>query len=438
MPATTPVLRRPSATSLRLFVLAAATFVFVSTETQPIALLSEMSRGLHRSESTIGLLMTAYAGLAALTAIPLTIFASRIPRRPLVIGTVAMLVASQLAFALAPSYGIALCARLVGALAHGVFWSVIAQVAANLVSRERMGRATAAVFAGNSVALVAGTPLVSALGALLGWRAAVGVMGAIAALVVAGMWRVLPPLASGEAHLDRRQILTGAFKLPRLLVVCGVTVLAALGQFVAFTYLAPIVRQHTGLTGTGLSAVLLAYGAAGVAGVAAVGAVTDRRPRAALVVCMGAVVAALALISATGRSTPVMVLATMAWGAGFTALPICLQSAVLRVAPRVPDTGSALYVVAFQIGIGGGALVGAGLLGSGHLASIPVVALALIGAGSVIAAVSGSTFAQDPYSGGGPRAVMRRRRDAHRPDQFCSPRATAKQASQRGHGGFQG
>jgi predicted MFS family arabinose efflux permease len=149
-------------------------------------------------------------------------------------------------------------------------------------------------------------------------------------------------------------------------------------------------------------------------------------------------VAALALISVTGHSTPLMVLATMAWGAGFTALPICLQSAVLRVAPRVPDTASALYVVAFQIGIGGGALVGATLLGSGHLASIPVVALALIGAGSVIAAVSGSTFAQDPYSGGGPRAVMRRRRHGRRPDQFCSPRATAKQASQRGHGGFQG
>ena len=67
-----------------------------------------------------------------------------------------MLVVSQTAFALAPSYGVVLVARLVGALAHGVFWSVIAQVAANLVSRDRMGRATAAVFAGNSVALVAG------------------------------------------------------------------------------------------------------------------------------------------------------------------------------------------------------------------------------------------------------------------------------------------
>jgi predicted MFS family arabinose efflux permease len=316
---------------------------------------------------------------------------------------------------------------------------VIAQVAAGLVSRDKMGRATAAVFAGNSVALVAGTPLVSVLGALLGWRAAVGVMGAIAALVVVAMWRVLPEIASGEAHLNRREILTGAFRVPRLLVVCAVTVLAALGQFVAFTYLAPIVRQHTGLTGTGLSAILLAYGAAGVAGVAAVGAITDRRPRAAMIGCMSGVVAALALISLAGHSIPVMVIAALAWGAGFTALPICLQGAVLRVAPGTPDTASALYVVAFQIGIGGGALIGAALLAGGHLGSIPAVALALIGAGSAIAALSGVTFAREPYAADGPGAVARRRRDGdEHPDQFSSPRATAMQASHRGQGGFQG
>jgi predicted MFS family arabinose efflux permease len=403
-------LRRPSATALQLSVLAAATFVFVTTETQPIALLTPMAHGLDVSESSVGLLMTAYAGIAALTAIPLTIFASRIPRRGLVIATVSMLVVSQIGLALAPSYAIALGARLVGALAHGVFWSVIARVAATLVSRDRLGRATAIVFAGNSVALVAGTPLVSALGALLGWRAAVVCIGAIAATVVAAMWRVLPAIPSGEAHLGRREILTGAFRRPRLLVVCAVTVLVALGQFVAFTYLAPIVRAHTGLTGTGLSAVLLAYGAAGVAGVAAVGAIADRRPRTAMLSCCGAVVVGLALIALVGHSTPVMIVATLAWGAGFTALPICLQNAVLRVAPRMPDTASALYVVAFQIGIGGGALIGAGLLGAGALASIPVVALVLIGAGSVIAVVSGQTFARDPDGLGAPGPISSARR----------------------------
>ena len=91
-----------------------------------MALIIPMARGLSVSESKVGLLMSAYAAAAALTAIPLTVLATRIPRRPLVIATVALLVVSQLILALAPDYDVALGARVLGALAHGVFWSVVA------------------------------------------------------------------------------------------------------------------------------------------------------------------------------------------------------------------------------------------------------------------------------------------------------------------------
>ncbi len=393
--------RRPAPVSLQLASLAAATFVFVTSETQPVALLGPMASGLHTSEGAIGLLLTAYAALAALTAIPLTIFASRVPRRRLLIAMVAMLVVSQLAYALAPSYGFVLAARLIGALAHGVFWSIVARVAASLVAPDRVARATALVFVGNSLALVVGIPLVSAAGAVIGWRAAVAGVGAAAALAVGAMAATLPEVASGEAHLDRRRILGDALRRPRLLILCAVTTLIVLGQFTAYTYVAPIVRAHSGLTGTGLSAVLLAYGAAGIAAVGAVGAIADRRPRLAVLSCCAAIVTALAALSVGGSSTALTIAAVLAWGAGFTALPICLQSTVLHVAAPIPDTASAVYVVAFQIGIGGGALLGALLLGgSGRVGILPVVGLSLITTGSILAAAARDTFS-DLGGGGG-------------------------------------
>jgi predicted MFS family arabinose efflux permease len=180
-----------------------------------------------------------------------------------------------------------------------------------------------------------------------------------------------------------------------------VTTLIVLGQFTAYTYIAPIVRAHSGLTGTGLSAVLLAYGAAGIAAVGAVGAIADRRPRLAVLSCCAAIVAALSALSVGGSSTALTIAAVLAWGAGFTALPICLQSTVLRVAAPIPDTASALYVVAFQVGIGGGALLGALLLGgSRQLGMLPVVGLSLITAGSLLAAAARDTFS-DLGKGGG-------------------------------------
>ncbi len=389
-------LRRPSPMTVQLFVLAAACFTFVTTETQPVALLVPMARGLHESESTIGLLMTAYAGVAALSAIPLTVLASHVPRRRLVIITVATLVVSQLVLGIAPNYGTALGARLVGALAHGVYWAVLAQIIASLVPRERVGRATAAVLAGNSLALVAGTPLVSALGALVGWRAAVDVMGVCALAVVITMGFVIPNVPAASAISDgRRAVLARAARHRGVLIVCSITVFLAFGQFVAFTYLAPLVRAHTGLTGTGVSAMLLAYGAAGVIGVVLVGRIADRHPRRALMLCCAGLVTGLALIAGIPHGTLVLVLAILVWGAGFTALPICLQSAVLRVAPEIPDTASAIYVVAFQIGIGGGSLAGAGLLGAHELSAIPDVTLAVFIAGSLLAALARATFAAD-------------------------------------------
>jgi predicted MFS family arabinose efflux permease len=56
-------------------------------------------------------------------------------------------------------------------------------------------------------------------------------------------------------------------------------------------------------------------------------------------------------------------------------------TAVLRVAPRSADTASALFVVAFQIGIGGGALVGSVLVDAGLLAGLCVTGAALATAG---------------------------------------------------------
>jgi predicted MFS family arabinose efflux permease len=101
-----------------------------------------------------------------------------------------------------------------------------------------------------------------------------------------------------------------------------------------------------------------------------------------------------------------MIIAVVLWGAGFTALPISLQAAVLRVAPEMPDTASSLYVVAFQIGIGGGALAGSALLGAGALGLIPDLAL-FIG-GSLLAATARATFGGEPDDGRPRSAGVRR------------------------------
>ena len=197
------------------------------------------------------------------------------------------------------------------------------------------------------------------------------------------------PLAAGPA--GRSGVRAGLAGVPAalrsgpLLAVCVVTMVVVTGHFAAYTYITALVRRDAGLSGLGLSAVLFGYGAAGIGGIVLAGRITDRWPRRSTAACVAGLVVALAALATVAHgSTAGTVAAVIVWGAGFTALPVALQAAVLRVAPRSADTASALYVVAFQIGIGGGALAGSLLVNAGLLALLPLVALVMVAAGLLI------------------------------------------------------
>src|ERR1700730_15149295 len=364
-----------------LAALATAAFVYVTAETLPVGLLPQLAAGLHVRPGAIGLLVTVYAAAAGFTAVPLTAWTSHRPRRQVVLAAVLLLALSQFVIALAPDYAVVAGARVVCAFAHGVFWSVLAPVAARLVGPERAGRATAVVFTGNSLALVLGTPLATALGQVMGWRAATAAVGVAAALSAIALRTALPPLPSDAPAGDLRArvvAIPAALRSLSLFAVCAVTVLVVIGHFTAYTYIAALTRRDAGLSGLALAMVLLAYGVAGVGGLGITGWVTDRWPRLAAAGCAATLTLALAALSTISYgSAGLTVAAVVLWGAAFTAIPVAMQSAVLRVAPQSADTASALYVVAFQIGIGGGALAGSILVDAGWLAGLPVVGMAL-------------------------------------------------------------
>jgi predicted MFS family arabinose efflux permease len=364
-----------------LAVLGASAFCYVTAETIPVGLLPQIARGLSVDEADVGLLLTSYAVVAGLSTIPLTALTMRIPRHVLIAVTVAIFAVSQAAAAFAPTFAVLVLARLICALAHGVFWSVIGPVAARLAPPGHAGRATALVFGGNSLAIVLGVPLGTALGQWLGWRVAIGALAVGGALSVLALLRVLPKLPPLPHDLNTRpgaqlRASITIVRDRRVALLCAVTAILVIGHFAAYTYIAPLVRRDAGLQGFGLSALLLGYGATGLLANFLVGRHVDRRPGPLLTGLLAVLTGSVALLAPVLGTVPTVV-ATLLWGGAFTAIPVCLAATVLRVAPRARDAASALYVVAFQIGIGGGAFIGERFVRGDHLGGLPVLAAAL-------------------------------------------------------------
>lgn len=158
-----------------------------------------------------------------------------------------------------------------------------------------------------------------------------------------------------------------------------------LGLFTFYTYITVYLRD-AGIPQSLDGAVLLVYGAFGVAGTLLLGKAYDRRPQLSLFGALTALLVALLALTALAGTGPAasVVVAIAVLGAGAVSLPVALQTIVLAQAGEDADPASSLYVSAFNLGIGGGALVGALVLSSSP-AALPATALAISTVGTLIA-----------------------------------------------------
>ena len=180
-------------------------------------------------------------------------------------------------------------------------------------------------------------------------------------------------------------------------MICIATFLAVLGHFIAYTYFSLLVDRGVGSIGTTLTLMLLIYGLCGVAGIWIVGKTFDRWPRRSTIGALTAVTVALAVLWTTLQSAPgslavVAVLAIGLWGLAFTTVPVCLQSSVLNTPRADPDRASAFYVVAFQLAIATGALIGGVIIDRSSIAVVTATSALLVAAALLTVVLARTSF----------------------------------------------
>ncbi|MBW4043341.1 MAG: MFS transporter [Acidobacteria bacterium] len=349
-----------------------ATFVAITTEIVPVGLLPQLSRAFSVSEAATGLLVTVYAGLVAVLAIPLTRLTGRVARKPLLLATIVLYSVGNAMIAIAPSFAVVCVGRAVGGVAHALFFSVLSAYAAALVPPKVQGRALAIAASGASLGYVLGVPLITSIGAALDWRAAFGALalGGVLSVLVTGasLPRVAIAGAPDEEVRGPRSALIGA---------ATVNAVAFFGHYALYTYVSSVLLR-SGVAEGAIGAALFLFGATGVIGLWLAGLVIDRWPRAgflgALVLATVSIGGLLVLQSSTGGA----VTAVSLWLVGFGAIPVFCTAACLRARSLSPDLSSAVNNSASNVGIGLGAAAGGAVLASSGIPAVVVLAAAAL------------------------------------------------------------
>jgi predicted MFS family arabinose efflux permease len=258
-----------------LYTLALGTFAVGTEGFMIAAILPSIARSLSTTVQAAGQLVTIFALTYALSSPILTALTAAWPRRRLLMLSLAGFVAANLIAAAAPGYWSLAAARILLALAAGLYVPNANAVASALAPVAYRGRALAIVNGGITVAVALGVPAGAFVGAHFGWRATfIGVAG-LSAVALSVLAIKLPhEIAAGmPAGLKERLAVVA---MPSVFPTLITTTVWATGVYVVYTYVSPFLASAAGLSPEKAGLVLTLLGICAVGGVTFGGHANDR------------------------------------------------------------------------------------------------------------------------------------------------------------------
>lgn len=345
----------------------------------PAGMLTVLADGLHVGIREIGLLVTFGAVILCFGSPLVAWLTTRIDRRTLLVGTLAIMAFGQAAMAFAPNYSVVLALRLAMLAVAAVFTPQAASTIGLLVLEKDRSGAISFVFVGWSLAVAGGLPLIALISAYAGWRGGFA-FSAFASLVpcILLLFALPRDLRGPPLSLHSFYVLAGNRKVILLLLI---TILSIAGQFTVFVYIAPLLQRLAGASHQTVGLMFALYGVAAFFGnVIATRIVGRFGGWLTSGIFIAGSLCGLALWSLGAGLLPLMGAGIALLGLGFASTNSMQQARLVQAAPDLSSASVALNTSGVYVGqaigswIGGvmyalGLLHGIGFVGGGFAAA---------------------------------------------------------------------
>jgi DHA1 family purine base/nucleoside efflux pump-like MFS transporter len=342
----------------------------IGTEGFMIApLMPKMASDFGMSIFAVAALVVVFTLALSLSSPVTTVLSARLNRRDTLLLAIVVFTAANVAAALSTGFAGLLVARIVMAIAAGLYVPNANALAGTLAGPARRGRALAIVSGGMTIAIALGLPLGAIVGHAWGWRAtflAVAAMGATACIgILAGVSRHDGGAAAVASIADR----IGVVKQPQVRRLLAVTLLWSVGAYTSYPFIASYLHAVLRYDEAGISATVTLWGVFAALGVLTGGVLNDRLGadrvvRVALVLLTAAfwTIAAATTLAPALAQWPVLV-AVAVWGFSVWAFFPAQMARLIGAGEAVQaPVALSLNTSTMYLGFSVGSAVGAGIL----------------------------------------------------------------------------
>ncbi|MGB3070248.1 MAG: MFS transporter [Ottowia sp.] len=361
--------------------LALGTFA-IGTEGFMIApLLSTMAADFQMTVPEVALLVVVFTLTMALSSPVSTVLTARLKRRSTLLFAMTIFAFGNLLAAWSPNFGVLMVARIMMAVASGLYVPNANALAGVIVSPSMRGRALAIVSGGMTLAIALGLPLGALVGHAFGWRATFLAVGTMSLIAIAGIVIGIGKDAGSGIPVATLSQRISVMRKPAILRLLSVSLFWSVGAYAVYPYIAPYLTSVLGYQAAGINATVSLWGIAAAVGVTTGGALNDRlgSDRVArlslLVLALSFWTLSLASTLSPAAATVPVMLGIVLWGfAVWSFFPAQMARLIAAGDAAQASLALALNTSTMYLGFSIGSAIGAGILDSGAIWGIGLFA----------------------------------------------------------------
>jgi predicted MFS family arabinose efflux permease len=247
----------------RSYVLILLAFVLGCSEFIIVGVLDDIASQLHVGVSTVGLLVTIFALVYAVS----TPFVNALVRQHrfynFILILMAIFIFGNILTAFSSTYLVLVIARVVTAIVSGPLISIALTFANEIAPMDKKAWLVSWIFSGFSIASVFGVPIGTWISTLAGWRMSFVAITVVSVLTFILMLLSLPKDLRQHAKKSQsgnKQGSLALFRDRRIQLGVLLPMLTLAGVYVVYTYLRPILSQQLNFSASAVTIILFVYG----------------------------------------------------------------------------------------------------------------------------------------------------------------------------------